>query len=172
MKLLLSACLLILSMAAFPQLRELRFNRLTAEDGLPENYATCHIQDKKGYHWFGTQSGLARYDGYKVKMYPLQTESGWTPTYRSVRSLIEDSSGDIWISTYREGIFRLDPTTGKCVNFRHADAASNVGGAASLIVDKEGMLWVSFFTPNLKWRLDCLDPQTGKFARYDSTGKY
>src|SRR5262245_17098622 len=106
MRLLLICCLLFVSCPAFCQLIELRFNRLTVEDGLPENFATCHIQDHFGYHWFGTQNGLVFYDGYKVKMYHLEV-AGRTINFQSIWSLMEDRDGFIWMGTSLEGIFRF-----------------------------------------------------------------
>ena len=40
---------------------------LLTQKQLPSNTVNSIIQDKRGYLWFGTQDGLARYDGYEVK---------------------------------------------------------------------------------------------------------
>lgn len=37
---------------------------LSTKDGLPSNHVRYIFQDNKGFIWFGTQNGLARYDGY------------------------------------------------------------------------------------------------------------
>jgi signal transduction histidine kinase/ligand-binding sensor domain-containing protein len=41
------------------------------EDGLPENSATCMVQDADGFLWLGTQTGLVRFDGVKFTEMPL-----------------------------------------------------------------------------------------------------
>jgi hypothetical protein len=46
-------------------LSQLKFEHLNANDGrLSYNKVQCILQDKQGYIWFGTVSGLNRYDGY------------------------------------------------------------------------------------------------------------
>jgi len=32
-------------------------------DGLPQNYVTSIVQDRKGYIWIGTELGFAKFDG-------------------------------------------------------------------------------------------------------------
>ena len=72
---------IIHSLSSNAQLRELRFDHLSVENGMPENYATCSLQDHIGYIWIGTQNGLVRYDGYEVKVYKLETESKKDATF-------------------------------------------------------------------------------------------
>lgn len=47
---------------------EPKFEHLTIADGLPENSVRCILQDHLGYMWFGTQSGLVKYNGYLILM--------------------------------------------------------------------------------------------------------
>src|SRR5688500_17532945 len=89
MKKFLSLLCLFTSFYAAAQVRQLHFDKLTVENGLPENFVTCSIQDSSGYIWFGTQNGLVRYDGYNVKVYRLGTEDKNVAAYRSVRCLVE-----------------------------------------------------------------------------------
>src|SRR5262245_763910 len=46
-------------------LAALRFRHLTTDDGLPNNRVEAILQDSRGFMWFGTIDGLARYDGYR-----------------------------------------------------------------------------------------------------------
>ena len=41
--------------------------RISPTEGLSQSYVTKTVQDKDGFVWVGTQMGLNRYDGYKVK---------------------------------------------------------------------------------------------------------
>ncbi|MCW8960590.1 MAG: hypothetical protein OQK29_03440 [Ignavibacteriaceae bacterium] len=78
---LLAFLLLILSHQTFPQTHNNTgqkiysqfsppvFETISIEDGLPENSVTCILQDYLGYMWFGTQNGLAKYDGYSMTVY-------------------------------------------------------------------------------------------------------
>ena len=43
------------------------FNNLTEKDGLSNNRVTCFFEDKTGYMWIGTESGLNLYNGNSWK---------------------------------------------------------------------------------------------------------
>jgi ligand-binding sensor domain-containing protein len=45
------------------------FTHLGAEDGLPSPTVWAVAQDSRGFMWFGTSSGLARYDGLEMLVY-------------------------------------------------------------------------------------------------------
>src|SRR5688572_1000220 len=166
----LSFC--FLSMPVFGQLRKLSFDRLSVENGLPENFATCTLQDKQGYIWFGTQNGLVRYDGYKVKVYNLETADNKDRSFRSVWSIMEDKNGVIWVGTYKEGVFRYNSSTDNFTQFKHAPTDVNKTGSEQVITatdDKEGHIWaISISDDKKNWHLDRIDPKTGKFTSYDS----
>jgi signal transduction histidine kinase/ligand-binding sensor domain-containing protein len=80
------------------------------EDGLPENLVTSAAQTKDGYLWFGTFSGVVRFDGERFRVFnPINTPE--MPDRRVVR-LFDDSQGTLWIgyeaghvSLYRQGRF-------------------------------------------------------------------
>ena len=84
--------LLLLVLNSNSQPKQLRFNRLSVENGLPGNNITQIIQDKEGYMWIGTDAGLVRYDGYQVKSYKL----GITKSL-FINKIYEDHSGKLWI---------------------------------------------------------------------------
>lgn len=65
------------------------------EDGLPENLVTSAAQTRDGYLWFGTFSGVARFDGERFRVFnPTNTPE--MPDRRVVR-LFEDGRGMLWI---------------------------------------------------------------------------
>jgi signal transduction histidine kinase/ligand-binding sensor domain-containing protein len=65
------------------------------EDGLPENLVTSAAQTRDGYLWFGTFSGLVRFDGERFRVFnPTNTPE--MPDRRVVR-LFEDKQGTLWI---------------------------------------------------------------------------
>ena len=41
----------------------------TVADGLPSNEVYHVFQDSKGYIWFGTDNGVARYNGDEFRVY-------------------------------------------------------------------------------------------------------
>lgn len=76
------------------------------QDGLPQITALCLAQDKDGYLWIGTQSGLARFDGVRFTNYLPQD----TPALPAVwiRTLLSGSDGRLWIGTYKGLAVRSD----------------------------------------------------------------
>lgn len=74
----------------------------TIENGLPQNSVLSLIQTSDGYIWFGTQSGLVRFDGASVRVY-----NRWnTAALKNDRilSLFEDKYGGLWIGTDGGGV--------------------------------------------------------------------
>jgi len=67
------------------------FCQLKRVDGLPSNDVYSMLQDHLGYIWFGTNYGLARYDGINFHTYDVKK-----PSY--VYDLKEDEWGRVWFS--------------------------------------------------------------------------
>ena len=101
---LLSFLILFLSCLAYPQkkynqLPSPSFETLSVEDGLPENSVTCILQDYLGYMWFGTKNGLAKYDGYSMKVYRPDTADNKSISGRVIINLFEDNNKTLWVGT-------------------------------------------------------------------------
>lgn len=72
---------------------------LGIDHGLSNDYVTYIYQDQSGYMWFGTHSGLNRYDGYAFKIFknsPLDPQS--LPDNR-ITGVVEDKDGDLYVAT-------------------------------------------------------------------------
>ena len=50
-------------------LNDSKFESISINDGLSNEYVTTIFQDSKGYIWLGTNDGLNRYNGYEYKIY-------------------------------------------------------------------------------------------------------
>jgi len=57
------------SLYMYGQIKQIRFNHLSIEDGLSQSTVNSIIQDKKEFMWFGTLGGLNQYDGYGFVVY-------------------------------------------------------------------------------------------------------
>lgn len=66
----------------------------SVEDGIASREVFCGLQDAKGFIWFGTRSGLNRYDGTNFILYS-ENNSGLRDD-RIIR-IAEDDKGYIWI---------------------------------------------------------------------------
>lgn len=71
------------------------------------NVVSCLLVTKDNTVWVGTDSGLGRYDAAQdsIFFFGEQNTSG-VLSATSIKSLMEDSQGDIWIGTWSKGLFR------------------------------------------------------------------
>lgn len=76
-----------------------------AEDGLPQNLVTSAVQTRDGYLWFGTESGLARFDGERFQVFDTINTPGLAD--RRITTLFEDAAGTLWIGHESGAITRL-----------------------------------------------------------------
>jgi len=138
------------------------FTTLTTKEGLPNASVSAIVQDNQGFLWFGTQNGLARYDGYTFKVFENEPFLDNVLSHSQVQTLYLD--GDVlWIGTYG-GLNRLDIKTYSITNFIHgADRADSLSGniVVSICRDIHGNLWVG-----TEAGLDRLDEKTGTFVHY------
>lgn len=77
--------------------------RMTTVDGLPSNVVHQIVEDRKGYLWFATGDGLARYDGSGFRIWRM--EHGLADNV--VRSLALDARDQLWIGTGNGYLQRL-----------------------------------------------------------------
>jgi len=111
----------------------LRFAHLSFGEG-PSHSRVGHIvEDDQGFLRFGTQDGLRRYDGYRLREYrndPVQYLDCYDPRTEvfthfgagqfdgAVSHIAQDREGTIWLATTR-GLTRLDPATGRITRYLH-----------------------------------------------------
>ena len=101
------------------------FNTLNVASGLPEANVSASLQDKYGYIWMGTQNGLVRYDGYKIKPYSMPNNDGHDLVTVLVYYLFEDGQGKLWVYVKSEGFYYFDRATDVFVKQRWKDAATD-----------------------------------------------
>jgi ligand-binding sensor domain-containing protein len=88
-------------------------NAWSIQAGLPQISVLTITQDKLGYIWVGTQSGLARFDGIRFTTFKPETEPALPGIW--IRTLLVDAQGRLWIGTYKglavyeNGRFRTIP---------------------------------------------------------------
>lgn len=80
------------------QNQTIKFKHYMADNGLSQNWVHCILQDKYGFLWVGTESGLNRFDGNEFKIYKHTKDKTSLPN-STVMSLLEDSQGNLWVGT-------------------------------------------------------------------------
>jgi signal transduction histidine kinase/ligand-binding sensor domain-containing protein/DNA-binding response OmpR family regulator len=81
------------------QATEYSFSQLDISKGLSNNQVNCIYKDTRGFMWFGTMSGLNRYDGYSFKTYKHSDQDSTTIMDDHVSLIYEGPDRKIWIRT-------------------------------------------------------------------------
>jgi len=141
----------------------IKFKHITIDDGLSQNTINSMLQDKQGFLWFGTQDGLNKYDGYKIKIYKHDPDDSNSLSSSTIDFLYEDRYGDLWITT-AGGLNRFNPATETF--FRYDSDPENPESTMSdkigkLYEDRDGVLWVA-----TAGGLNKYDRENDSFIRY------
>ena len=112
------ACLLFI--ISFPSLaNNLRFNNLDIDDGLPYNSVRSLAVDKQGLVWFGTEFGLAKYDGYTITKYLHDPEREDSISEPFVLDLEVDENNTLWLTGGGNGLSRYNRELDNFTQFFH-----------------------------------------------------
>lgn len=138
------AGLLLHTSSLLAQSSDLRFDRISVEQGLSHFSVTVIVQDHQGFLWFGTEDGLNKYDGHTFTVYrPIAQDSSSLP-HSSVSALLVDRHGRLWVGTI-DGLCRYDPEADRFVRYRHIahDPQSlPANGIRDIFEDAAGTLWI------------------------------
>lgn len=146
---------------------QLPFDHINTQDGLAQSSVYTIFQDKTGYLWFGTQSGLNKYDGYQFTTYihdPADTNSlsnNW------VRAIAGSPDGKIWVGTRNGGLNLLHPRDGVFNRFNNdPDNPASISSdrITCLLTDRFGTLWIGTANGGLN-RLEAGDSSFTRFQR-------
>ena len=78
-----------------------QFKHLEVSDGLSNNSVNTICKDRDGFMWFGTTTGLNRYDGYTFKIYQhAENDPGSLPD-NYITDIAEMPDGRFWVNTGR-----------------------------------------------------------------------
>jgi signal transduction histidine kinase/ligand-binding sensor domain-containing protein/DNA-binding response OmpR family regulator len=115
------------------------FEHLGLDQGLPSPVAMALAQDGDGYIWIGTQSGLARWDGYHVRSFQHSATDPASLPGDFIQALHVDRRGRLWIGTAASGLSMYDKATERFV--RPNDELSR-GPVSAIASDADGNLWI------------------------------
>ena len=103
-------CLLYLLLFAGGRLlgqpQEYLFSHLTVTAGLSNNHVTGIYKDARGFMWFGTVSGLNRYDGYQFRQYRHDPQDPGSIIDNYIEQIFEGPGGRMWVES-RTGRFNI-----------------------------------------------------------------
>jgi len=123
--------------------------RLGIEQGLSNNYVVSITQDKAGFMWFATESGLNRFDGKEFKVYKKFFQNNEGISGNELNKVLTDiSSNVVWIATQRAGLNRYDGKTDSFQQFKQdpTNSKSIVSNAITALEnDTGGNLWIGTY---------------------------
>lgn len=80
--------------------QEYSYTQYNIKEGLAGSTVYCSLQDKDGFMWFGTETGLSRFDGSNFKNFT--TADGLTDN--EILKMFCDSKGRLWLSLFKKDI--------------------------------------------------------------------
>ncbi|HEX5045057.1 MAG TPA: two-component regulator propeller domain-containing protein [Candidatus Polarisedimenticolaceae bacterium] len=153
---------LVLSSAALASAPH--FERVGSESGPPSEVVTALHQDRMGFVWIGSRTGLALYDGHAFTSFGHDPSDPATISDDAIRTIGEDRQGNLWVGTNAGGLNRLDRATWKFESFRRrsGDPGSlSHDSVYAIAEDREGALWVG-----TQRGLNRFDPRTRRFETF------
>ncbi len=109
----------------------------SAFGGLTGTTATDIIQTKDGYINVGTYEGLVRFDGVEFRTIKRNRENNFN--FISVRAILEDSRGNLWLGSYDEGVQKISEQGNKIYTTQNGLPNNSIRAIAE---DKNGNVWI------------------------------
>jgi signal transduction histidine kinase/ligand-binding sensor domain-containing protein/CheY-like chemotaxis protein/methylphosphotriester-DNA--protein-cysteine methyltransferase len=81
------------------QSTEYQFSTLNFSNGLSNNHVTSLYKDPRGFMWFGTMSGLNRYDGYEFKVFRHDQHDPHSIGDNFIEQIFEGPEGKMWVQS-------------------------------------------------------------------------
>ena len=146
---------------------DIRFYRTATGDGLSQIRVSQIVQDDQGFMWFGTQYGLNRYDGYKVRVFLHDPEDPSSLSGVYITALFKDRSGVLWVGC-NQFLDKYDPVTETFTHYRiqTPHAKNEQLTIKHISQDGKGLFWLA--TTN---GLFAFDPTSGVVGAYRHDAK-
>ena len=139
------------------------YNDILEQNGIYEKTVSSIYQDNEGIMWFGlgNDGGLVKYNKEtgEVKNYLANDEEVNSLSFNNIRSIAEDSKGNIWIGT-QDGLNKFNKETEEFKVYTYSEGLSN-DFIYGVIVDNKDNIWVS-----TNYGVSMYDQDNDKFIRY------
>lgn len=139
-----------------------QFHQYPVQQGVPEWPALAFAEDRTGAVWAGLWAGgLVRFRDDRCDRF---SPGGGIPA-GTIRTLLVDHAGRLWVGTMRAGLLRTDAPAAEQPTWVRTSTADGLAsdGVQCLTEDRFGRIYAG------TWRgVDCLDPATGRIAHFDT----
>lgn len=115
------------------------FKRLTMSDGMVSNYIVDIIQDKQGYIWMASESGLCKFDGKDFTIY----NTGNSNIKSNAHNVLyyNDTDNTVWVGTQRDGVCIFNCETQTFTNL----AGMMTEDVTDLSPSSDGGIWITHY---------------------------
>jgi signal transduction histidine kinase/ligand-binding sensor domain-containing protein/CheY-like chemotaxis protein len=118
--------------------------------------------------WIGTDNGLDLYHPQtNIFQHITDGETSLHPEDKKIRSVFQDSKGNIWVGTISKGVLFYDKKNQQFKEFRHdsknPNSLSNDGGIYAFCEDKEGKIWMGTYSG-----IDVYNPLSNQFTHFSN----
>ncbi|NNC85253.1 MAG: histidine kinase [Bacteroidia bacterium] len=114
--------------------------QLNTSNGLISNTVYNVLQDSKGYYWFATEAGIARYDGKRFKNFTKNDGLGDNINF----GVFEDSKNRIWFSGYNGTVSLYE--NGRWFNSKNTAWLENLNSSRFYEIINEGKSGTIYFS--------------------------
>jgi len=146
------------------------YNMGKRESYISHSHIRNIFEDSEHNLWVATDYGISRYnyESEKFKTHFIRSEDR---SYNAnwAYDMLEDSTGNLWISSFNGGIFKISKNqlfTGPNLNIANAHYSTNNGLSSNnidqIISDKSGNIWAL----NTSAGIDVINSSTGIVAKY------
>src|SRR5438132_9335609 len=159
----------LISLFAFSQKQQIKFQHLKTDDGLSQSNVLCIFQDSRGFMWFGTEDGLNKYDGYNFTVYKNDPKKNNSLSNNFINDIVEDNDSNLWIATLDGGLNKYNRRKDEFIHFKHDPKDPNSisdNYISCLLKDNEGNIWIG--TSN---GVNVFDKKNNRFIKYTKDDK-
>jgi len=131
-------------LSVFGQVEHIRFNNLRSDHGLSQNSGRAIKQDKYGFIWIATESGVNKYDGREFIVYRHDPDNFNSLANNYINSLETGRTERVFIGTDGDGVNVLNLLTDSFTVISSATTDSIIKNdfIYSLYEDKSFNLWI------------------------------
>ncbi len=162
-KRLLIPLLLLFSVVACAQ----DFVSLNVRDGLSNNQVNCILKDNKGFMWFGTMSGLNRYDGSSCKVFRLNPDDSSSLPDNYILAIYSAPDNHLFIHTRNGDVFYNPVLENFLKGDKYLSALGLPSTGLSCVKSVQGSYWFAYLDGHIFRRT----PQ-GKIIPIQYTGSH
>jgi diguanylate cyclase (GGDEF)-like protein len=125
-------------------LADVVFEHLARDNELPNSTVPMALaEDGEGFLWVGTQSGLARWDGYHFRSYRADPSVADSLPDNVIKQLHTDALGRLWIATNSGGLARYDRERDRFITYGAGPAGLSNASVRDIIDDGTGGVWIA-----------------------------